>query len=176
MRQAWTLIFALCVVAGGLFAANEEFSLSGKPKWYRISSSAPCVVRDLATHSELGTLAAGERILVFGTTEKYATFPYRGRLAYVHTNCVEELYKVAKVEPVWRGWGPTLEELVEKSKKELVKTAKETDRLLNPDLKRPPAGGQGAGGAAAGGGPLPGVQGLVRENLTVEGGRGRGYY
>lgn len=176
MRLVLSLTVVIYFVVGLAAGGTDEFSLSGKPKWYRLSSAEPCVVRDLVTHNQVGSLPPGEKILVFGITEKYATFSYFGRLAYVPAACVEEEYKVAKAEPVWRGWGPTLEELVEKSRKELVETAKEKERLLNPSLKQPAAGEQGAGGTAAGGAPLPGVQGFVRENMTLEGGRGRGYY
>lgn len=159
------------------YAAENEFSITGKPRWYKVRTEAePCVVRDLATHRQLGTLKSGDTFLSFGVTDKWVTFAYMGRIAYVPTSAVEDLYPVEKGEPVWRGFGPSLEDKIKQSQKELLELASDSNRLLNPDLKKKPAPGTPGAEQGAGGQPLPGVQNYVRENLTLQRGRGRGYY
>lgn len=166
------------VLFSGFFCwgAAGDFSITGTPRWFKVKTEGqPCVVRDLATHRELGTLSHGDEILCFGTTENWVTFAYRGRVGYVSAANVEECYPREKGETVWRGFGPTLEEKVKQTKKELMDLAMESNRLLNPDLKKPTSANQ-QGGASATGQPLPGMQNYVRENLTLERGRGGGYY
>lgn len=166
------LFFAVvCICA----ASTNEFSLGGRPRWLKVKSEGkPVVVRDLATHRHLGELSNGDLVFAFGTTEKWVTFAYRGRTAYISAAEAEEAYPVEKGEPNWRGFGPSLEDRVKQTQKELLELAQDSNRLLDPDLKKPSAQQLQHGGQ--GGQPLPGLQNAVREGLTPQGGRGRGYY
>lgn len=175
MRQIG-LIGAVLLSSLFCWGATAEYSITGTPRWFKVKTEGQlCVVRDLATHRELGTLSQGDEFLSFGITENWVTLAYRGRVGYVSAANVEERYPQEKGEPVWRGFGPTLEDKVKQTKKELLDLAMESNRLLNPDLKKAPQSNQ-PGGVSATGQPLSGVQNYVRENLTPERGRGGGYY
>ncbi|MCX7626544.1 MAG: hypothetical protein N2Z21_10115, partial [Candidatus Sumerlaeaceae bacterium] len=77
---------------------------------------------------------------------------------------------------VWRGFGLSVEEKIKQTKKDLLDVAMDVNRLLNPGLKKTALVANQQGVGSASGQPLPGVQSYVRENLTLERGRGRGYY
>ncbi|MGC8841719.1 MAG: hypothetical protein ACP5QZ_09790 [Candidatus Sumerlaeaceae bacterium] len=175
LRIKVTLAALIVAVVGLCTASASDFSISGRPRWLKVKSEQePVVVRDLGTHRELGQLAKGDLILAFGSTEKWVTFSYRGRISYIPASAAEDAYPVEKGEPVWRGFGPTLEERVKQTQKELLALADDQDRLLDPDLKKPTPAQQQA--ALQGGQLLPGMQNAVREGLTPQRGRGRGYY
>jgi hypothetical protein len=174
-RMMKWLVAALCALTLMAAAQTSDFSITGKPRWFKVTTTEPCVVRDLATHNPIGTLQNGDQIISFGVTEKFVTFAYQGRVAYVPASAVEEAFRVVKGEPQWRGPGPTLEERVKKTQKELIELAEDKERLLNPDLKKPKESEQQQQSGAMSG-AMSGVENSVRGGLTPEGGRGKGYY
>jgi len=179
ITYTFVIALALMCIQGSASASeapeSSEFSITGQPVWYKVGSK-PVEVRALATHRPLGTLNAGTPVLSFGVTKAWITFAYQGTIAYAPAGDFEEMYPVQKIEPAWRGYGPSLEDQVKKTREELVKLAHETE-LLNPELKKTKPGEAGQGAVAAGGGgPLPGVQNAVRNKLTPARGRGGGYY
>ncbi|MCX7626406.1 MAG: hypothetical protein N2Z21_09375 [Candidatus Sumerlaeaceae bacterium] len=170
MRVRQIGLFCIFLLSGALcFAAGEEYSITGMPRWFKVKTEGqPCVVRDLASHRELGTLSHGDEILSFGVTDNWVTFSYAGRIGYVPTSKVEERYPREKVETVWRGFGLSVVEKIKQAKKVLLDVAMDANRLLNPGLKKPASAANQQGVGSASGQPLPGVQETVNIHSHIE--------
>jgi len=157
------------------YAEEQEFSITGKPRWFEVKQGeAPVVVRALATHTPLGELSPGSRILSFGVTESWVTFGYRGQVGYIPRSSLEELYPEKVVETKWKGFGPSLEDKVKEFKNEIAKHM--SSQPLYKPKETPTATQLGAEQGGAGGDWKSSVRSRTVEALTPQGGRGGGYY
>lgn len=169
------LLCALLVVGPLALAQSQELvsmPVHDVPKWKVITGlpeapNAAVAVSSLQTNTVIGQVKPNEKVLVFGSDGRVATFAFNGTIGYIPVTAVRDLYVVVKRVPEYRAWGPTLEEVAEA---ERLAETNPGDRSLAPLPKTQPANSGAAGGA--GGAPAGALSAGGRPGPGGAGGRG----